>query len=91
MSQAVYNKLQFNGFHVMFYNHESRELENQHFPTADHVLARGFDDGFPSVQEFVDDLFDVFGDCVGKVLDNNDVVLYDNWAEMYELYQSMQY
>lgn len=41
MSDALLEKLKFNGYHVTFLNHEGREIEKNHYPTAKSVLKRG--------------------------------------------------
>lgn len=88
MTDPVYDKLAFNGFHVTFWNHESRIIQEQHFPTAAKVHARGFEE-IPSAESFAEDLFDVYGDCVGKIVDNSGTVLYDNMQEMRDLEEEM--
>jgi hypothetical protein len=89
-TDPLYNKLQFSGFCVTFYNHESRIIEHQNFPTVESVLARKFTLAeFPSAEDFAEDLFNVYGDCVGKVTDNAGNVLFDNMDEMNDLYESM--
>lgn len=87
--ESTYNAVKFNGFHVTFYNHETRRIEQKDFPTVQSVTDRGFDDGFPDARGFADDLFDVFGDTVGQVTDNDGKVLYDNMAEMQDVLESM--
>lgn len=79
---SMLNKLSFNGFHGEYYDHEERFTREFHFPTTESIEARGFTDGFPNVYDFVDGLYDVYGDCVGIVKDNAGNVLYDNVAEM---------
>lgn len=87
--ESTYNAVKFNGFHVIFYNHETRRIEQQDFPTVKSVTDRGFEDGFPEAKEFAADLFDVFGDTVGSVKDNDGAVLYDNMKEMQSIFESM--
>lgn len=92
MSNELFNKLAFNGFHVTYYNHESRVVEKKIFPTYDSVMDRGWRESgepFPTAQIFAEDLFDVFGDVVGEVKDNAGNVLYDNMLEMNEAYESI--
>jgi len=84
---ALQNKLAFNRFHVTFYNHESRVIEKQSFPTVEKVLARKFTlEEFPDAKTFAENLFDVFGDVVGMIKDNRDNVLYNNMEEMQDIY-----
>jgi hypothetical protein len=76
--------MEFNGFHVFFLNHETTQEEEQRFPTVDSVLERGFAlDQFPSSDEFATDLFEIYGDIVKHVLDNNGNMLWDN-SKAYE-------
>lgn len=87
-SSAILAKLAFNGFHVTYYDHEERIVRTQSFPTVDTVLARKFTlDEFPSAEDFAEDLFNVFGDVVGMVKDNNEVVLLDNMEGMNDFYE----
>jgi len=79
---AMLNKLSFNGFHGKVWDHELRFVEDFSFPTPESIEARGFTDGFPNVYDFVDSLYDGYGDCVGIVKDNAGNVLYDNMSEM---------
>lgn len=89
MSDPVYNRLVFNGFMVVYFDHERRSIEADHFPTADSVKARGFTDGFPDAREFADDLYNVFGDVVGSITDNDGVVLLDDMEQMREAHHIM--
>jgi hypothetical protein len=84
----VLAKLTFNGFHVTYWNHETRMVEEQHFPTYDSVMDRGWrkaGEPFPSAETFAEDLFNVYGDHVGKVVDNAGNVLLDRMSEMQAL------
>jgi hypothetical protein len=88
MTDQIYNKLAFNGYHVVYWNHETRLCESQSFPTYASVMERGWGTGqkcFPTPEEFAEALFDVYGDCVGGISDNNQNVLYDNMETMFEL------
>jgi hypothetical protein len=92
MANALYDKLSFNGYHVTVWNHETRTVEEHKFPTYDSVMDRGWrtsGDPFPSAETFAEDLFDVYGDCVGKIVDNVGNVLYDKMSEMRELEDEM--
>jgi len=79
---AMMNKLSFNGFHGQVWDHEQRFVEEFSYPTIESIEARGFTDGFPNVYDFVDGLYDIYGDCVGIVKDNEGNILYDNMDEM---------
>ena len=92
MTDPLYDKLSFNGFHVTYWNHETRCVEEQHFPTYDSVMDRGWrksGEPFPSAETFAEDLFNVYGDHVGKIVDNAGNVLLDDMAEMQVLEEEM--
>ena len=89
MSDPVYNRLVFNGFMVVYFDHERCSIEADHYPTADTVRAKGFKDGFPDAQEFADDLYNVFGDVVGSITDNDGVVLLNNMDEMHDTHRTV--
>lgn len=71
----------FNGFIVEFWNHETRFMEANFYNTIDDVMSKGFEE-FPTVEDFIDDLYEIYGDMVGRVTDNNGTVIYDNYNEM---------
>jgi hypothetical protein len=87
VSDPLYNKLAFNGFVVLWWNHNTRTLETNRL-TQDSLVARGFD-GIPSIKELVQDLYEVYGDVVGKVSSFDNVVLYDNMVEMLAIEKEM--
>ena len=81
-------KLSFNGYHVTFFNHEGRTINEQNFPTYESVVERGFTkDGsaFPDARTFAEDLFNVYGDFVGMIKDNAGYILLDKMQEMLDL------
>lgn len=83
MSDALIAKLAFNGYHVTFFNHEGRFIDENHYPTSESILSRGFEaDEFPTAEEFVEEMYRIYGDTVGMITDNMGVVLYDNMLEM---------
>lgn len=85
-------KLAFNGYHVTYWNHETRRVEKQSFATTKEVMNRGWEkhgEPFPSPEVFAEDLFNVFGDCVGEIVDNAGVVLLNNLVEMNDLNTEM--
>lgn len=87
MADAVYSKLAFNGYHVTFWNHETHTIEEKIYPTYDSVMARGwgkYNEPFPSPEDFAEDLFNVYGDCVGKITDTQGHILYDKMQEMFD-------
>lgn len=88
MADAVYSKLAFNGYQVTYWNHETRCIEEKSYPAYESVMDRGWgknNEPFPSPEEFAEDLFNVYGDCVGKILDNAGHVLYDKMQEMFDM------
>lgn len=89
MTDPLYDKLAFNGFHVVYWNHETRRIEYKEFPTYQSVMDRKFEE-IPSAEVFATDLFDVFGDCVGSITDNRGVILYNNLAEMRQIELDMR-
>lgn len=73
----------FNGYHVTFWDHETRDIEEHHFPNGIDILKRGFtEDGFPDAETFAEDLYEIFGDRVGTIKDNDGKVLLDRHTEM---------
>ena len=87
--ESIYNKVRFNGFHVTYFNHERNVIDQQSFPDAKDVEARGFTDGFPDARSFAEDLYNVFGDEVGLVVDNAGAILYDKRADMHRTYDEL--
>ena len=86
MSEPILAKLAFNGYNVTYHNHESRNIEEDKYPTVQSVLNRKFSpEEFPSAEDFAEDLYRVFGDTVGVITDNDGVVLYENMKEMKEM------
>lgn len=71
----------FNGFHVEFWSIKSRRIEEDHFTTVDAVLKRGFD-VIPTIEELADGLYEVYGDTVGLIKDNDGKVLLDKREAM---------
>lgn len=71
----------FNGYHVTFYNHETRQIDSESFASVEEVMERDFE-AFPSASKLADDLYHVFADVVGRITDNDGNVLYDNMKAM---------
>lgn len=82
-SNPILNKLAFNGFHVTVWDHETREIRVDAFPTMESVRKRGFQDAeFPDAEDFAEGLYNVFGDRVGQIKDNDGRTIYDDWEAM---------
>lgn len=85
-------KLAFNGYIVTWWSHETRLVETTEYPTVASVMAMGWgqkNEPFPDVESFAEDLYNVYGDCVGLVKDNAGNVLLDNQVEMNDLNAEM--
>ena len=83
MSDSVKNRQAFNGYHVTFYDHNACIIDTDHYPEAIDIKRRWHpDDEFPSATDVADDMYDVFGDITGKIVDNDGNVLVDRMALM---------
>jgi len=71
----------FNGYIVTFYNHEQCIIDTDIYTTEEGVMAVGFEE-LPDAETLVGDAYDIYGDIVGKVTDQDGLVLYDKMAEM---------
>jgi hypothetical protein len=72
---SLINLLKFNGYHVLFLSPTYHRRVCEYF-TKDDVDFHKFT-YFPSVEEIVS-YYHSIGHIVGKVLDNDDNILYDN-------------
>lgn len=91
-SGAMLAKLAFNGYHVTWWSHETRNVQTNDYPTVISVMSMGWaqnNEPFPDAKTFAEDLYNVFGDCVGMVKDNAGNVLLDNMMEMNDLNAEM--
>ena len=70
----------FNGFFVEWWSHETHEISVSSIKTEQELKERGYDE-VPSVEDLVDDLYEVYGDIVFWVKDADGTILYDNSAE----------
>jgi len=88
--KAIISLLDFNGWHVTFYNHEQRSIDLFDYFTVEEVRARGWQyNQFPTLEEFIDGLFESWGDVVGRVDDNLGNLLYSNMEEIMEVYHDV--
>lgn len=73
--------MSFNGYVVQYYSNDTRQVEEDSYLTEESVHTRGFI-RLPSVEEFIEGLYTIFGDTVLTVSDKDGNILYRNPEEV---------
>ena len=84
-SDPLYEKLRFNGFRVAYHSHKSLCIEHADYETPADLKRAGFTE-FPSLEEFIENMFTVYGDTVGLVTDKNGKTLFADEAAIKAAY-----
>lgn len=82
--------MSFNGYIVTFFNHETQDTETEKFLTKESVMERGFEE-FPDAETFAENLFQIYGDYVKEVVDNDGSVLFENEEQYNEVVAEWSY